>query len=84
MNPKILTNYTIISRTCNLIVIPLSLSRSMLSRNCCFISLFCTVPVISRSLSASVDFPWSMCAMMQKFLMLVMGTYQTSKIATSS
>ena len=67
-------NYITISRTCNLIVIPLSLSRSMLSRNCSFISLFCTVPVSSSSLSASVDLPWSMCAMMQKFLIFEMGT----------
>lgn len=61
-------------QTCSLIVMPLSLSKSMLSRNCSFISRFCTVPVLWSSLSAKVDFPWSMCAMMQKFLMLDTGT----------
>ena len=60
--------------TCSLIVMPLSLSKSMLSRNCSFISRFSTVPVIWSSLSAKVDFPWSICAMMQKFLILDTGT----------
>src|SRR5512140_3040781 len=51
---------------CDLIVIPFSLSRSMLSRTCSFIFDFGTAPVSSSSRSASVDFPWSICAMMQK------------------
>lgn len=61
-------------RTCSLIVIPLSRSRSMLSRNCSFISRFCTVPVICSNLSAKVDFPWSIWAIMQKFLIFDIGT----------
>src|SRR5262245_14010015 len=45
---------------------PRSRSRSMSSRNCDDISRLDTVPVNSRSRSASVDLPWSMCAMMEK------------------
>ena len=50
------------------IVIPLSLSISILSKICSSISLLDNAPVSSISLSASVDFPWSMCATMLKFL----------------
>src|SRR2546426_9089213 len=52
---------------CDLMVIPFSRSRSMLSRTWSFILPRGIVFVISSSRSASVDFPWSMCAMMQKF-----------------
>src|SRR5678815_5307702 len=51
----------------DLMVIPFSRSRSMLSSTCSFILPRGMVSVISSSRSASVDFPWSMCAMMQKF-----------------
>jgi hypothetical protein len=40
-------------------------------------SLCATVSVISKSLSAMVDFPWSMCAMMEKFRILSGGTTKT-------
>src|SRR6266849_3917694 len=52
---------------CDLIVIPFSRSSSMLSSTWSFILDLGTVWVRSSSRSASVDFPWSMCAMMQKF-----------------
>src|SRR4029077_2559613 len=48
-------------------VIPFSRSRSMLSRTWSFIFPRGIVFVISSRRSARVDFPWSMCAMMQKF-----------------
>ena len=35
---------------------------------------FCTVLVIWSNLSVKVDFPWSICAMMQKFLLPDTGT----------
>jgi len=57
---------------------PLSLSKSMLSRNWSFISRWCTVPVTWSNLSANVDFPWSICAMMLKFLILRTGTWNQS------
>jgi hypothetical protein len=41
---------------------------------CAFISRSSTVFVVCSSRSASVDFPWSMCAMMQKFRMRL-GSY---------
>ena len=45
--------------------------------NTCASSLFSLfiVPVISSMRSARVDFPWSMCAMMQKFLIREIGIY---------
>src|SRR3989344_1494909 len=43
----------------------------MLSNICSFIFLFSTVPVISSILSASVLLPWSMWAIMEKFLMFL-------------
>ena len=52
-------------------VMPLSLSRSILSRIWACISLLVSSPVISMILSASVDLPWSIWAMMQKFLILL-------------
>src|SRR6185369_8736203 len=50
-------------------VMPRSRSSSMSSRNCADISRAETAPVRSRSRSASVDFPWSMCAMIEKLRM---------------
>ena len=49
-----------------LIVIPRSGSRSIESSSCSRISRPVTVSVSSRMRSASVDFPWSMCAMIEK------------------
>ena len=62
--------YTVLT-DCNFIVIPLSLSKSMLSNTCDCISLLVSTPVNSISLSASVDFPWSIWAIIQKFLILL-------------
>src|SRR5215471_21693560 len=50
-----------------LMVMPRSRSRSMESSTCSCISRCESAPVISSRRSASVDLPWSMCAMMQKF-----------------
>src|SRR2546423_13140031 len=50
-------------------VIPRSRSRSILSRNCSFFSRSVSAPVASRMRSASVDFPWSMWAMIEKLRM---------------
>src|SRR3989337_742011 len=50
----------------DLMVIPFSRSRSMLSRTWSFILDLGIVCVTSRRRSARVDFPWSMWAMMQK------------------
>ena len=52
-----------------LIVIPRSRSRSIESSTCAVISRWLNAPVSSSKRSASVDLPWSMCAMMQKFRM---------------
>src|SRR5215467_5279518 len=52
-----------------LMVMPRSRSRSIESRTCSCISRSESAPVISSRRSASVDLPWSMCAMMQKFRM---------------
>ena len=49
-----------------LIVMPRSRSRSIESRYCSRISRMSTAPVTSRMRSDSVDFPWSMWAMMEK------------------
>lgn len=49
---------------------PLSLSRSILSRNWSLNSLPSTAPVIWIIRSARVDLPWSIWAIMQKFLIL--------------
>src|SRR3954451_10268025 len=56
-------------------VIPRSLSISILSTTCCLplISRSVRPPVAWISRSASVDLPWSMCAMMLKFLILLMS-----------
>src|SRR6516225_534477 len=68
-------------------VMPRSRSRSMESRNCSFSSRLESAPVRSRSLSARVDLPWSMCAMMQKLrieaasVMLTPATARVAKIA---
>src|SRR3954466_4793576 len=50
-------------------VMPRSRSMSILSRYCARMSRPSTIPVNSSIRSASVDLPWSMCAMMQKFRM---------------
>src|SRR3954470_23365578 len=50
-------------------MIPRSRSRSILSRNCSLRSRSESAPVASRIRSASVDFPWSMCAMIEKLRM---------------
>jgi hypothetical protein len=52
-----------------LIVIPRSRSRSIESSTCARISRFETASVSSRMRSASVDLPWSMCAMIEKLRM---------------
>ena len=52
-----------------LIVIPRSRSRSIESSSCARIERGSTVCVVSRMRSASVDFPWSMWAMIEKFRM---------------
>src|SRR3954452_2743547 len=49
-------------------VIPRSRSRSMESSTCAIISRWLNAPVTSNRRSASVDLPWSMCAIIQKFL----------------
>src|SRR5262249_12161576 len=48
---------------------PRSRSRSIESSTCASISRFWSAPVISRKRSASVDLPWSMCAMTEKLRM---------------
>src|SRR4051794_29423576 len=48
---------------------PRSRSISILSRYCARMLRPSTIPVNSGIRSASVDLPWSMCAMMQKFRM---------------
>src|SRR5262249_42314185 len=50
-------------------VMPRSRSRSIASSTCASISRACRAPVSSRKRSASVDLPWSMCAMTEKFRM---------------
>src|SRR5688500_1285001 len=52
-----------------LIVMPFSRSRSILSRTWACIWREVSVPVNSKSRSASVLFPWSICAIMQKLRM---------------
>src|SRR4051812_18336110 len=54
---------------CALIVMPRSRSMSILSRYWARICRPSTIPVTSSIRSASVDLPWSMWAMMQKFRM---------------
>jgi len=56
-----------IRTACDLIVIPRSRSMSIRSRYWARMSRASTTPVYCSIRSASVDFPWSMCAMMQKF-----------------
>ena len=52
---------------CDLMVMPRSCSMSMRSRKRSRISRSGTMPLSCRMRSATVDLPWSMCAMMQKF-----------------
>ena len=54
-------------------VIPRSRSMSIESSSCASMSLVATVFVINSSVSASVDLPWSMCAMMEKLRNLLRG-----------
>src|SRR5437879_5784732 len=54
---------------CALMVIPRSRSRSMASSTWACISRAVKDPVSSSRRSASVDFPWSMCAMIAKLRM---------------
>jgi hypothetical protein len=51
-------------------VMPRSRSMSIRSRYCARALRSSTTPVSCSIRSASVDLPWSMCAMMQKFLMI--------------
>ena len=53
----------------HLIVMPRSRSMSIRSRYCARMARGSTTPVICSIRSASVDLPWSMWAMMQKFRM---------------
>src|ERR1700675_3485333 len=48
---------------------PRSRSRSIESRTCACISRMASDPVSSSSRSASVDFPWSICAIIAKLRM---------------
>src|SRR5205823_9789966 len=58
------------SRTAwDLMVMPRSRSMSIRSRYCARAERASTTPVSCSIRSASVDLPWSMCAMMQKFRM---------------
>src|SRR4051794_14258001 len=59
---------------------PRSRSSSIESSSCgrCFRES--TAPVISRMRSASVDFPWSMWAMIEKFRMLLAGADMGSRL----
>src|SRR5688572_29292097 len=54
---------------CALIVMPRSRSSSIESSTCSAISRSASPPHIWMKRSASVDLPWSMCAMMEKFRM---------------
>src|SRR4051812_47639811 len=61
-------------------VMPRSRSMSILSRYCARIERASTTPVSCSIRSASVDLPWSMWAMMQKFRMIfgsVVGTFHS-------
>mmetsp|Transcript_1138 Transcript_1138/g.2694 ORF Transcript_1138/g.2694 Transcript_1138/m.2694 type:complete len:254 (+) Transcript_1138:1643-2404(+) len=59
----------------SLMVIPRSRSMSLLSMNCSTMSRAATVLVLRSSWSANVDLPWSMWAMMLKFLIFFTGTF---------
>ena len=50
-------------------VMPRSRSMSMVSRSCASMSRSATVPVREMRVSAKVDLPWSMCAMIEKLRM---------------
>jgi hypothetical protein len=55
-------------------VMPRSRSMSIESNSCASMSLVATVFVITSSVSAKVDLPWSMCAMMLKLRIISAGT----------
>ena len=59
-----------IRTACDLIVMPRSRSMSMRSRYCARMAAASTTSVSCSIRSASVDLPWSMWAMMQKFRMI--------------
>ena len=59
-----------IRTACDLIVMPRSRSMSIRSRYCARAARSSTTPVSWSIRSASVDLPWSMCAMMQKLRMI--------------
>src|SRR5687767_409784 len=58
---------------CALMVMPRSRSRSIESSTCSAISRSASPPHIWMKRSASVDLPWSMCAMMEKLRMRCWG-----------
>src|SRR5215212_2998714 len=60
---------------------PRSRSSSIESSSCGRWSRGSTAPVISRMRSASVDFPWSMWAMIEKLRMLAAGAAIASRLA---
>src|SRR3954465_9379135 len=62
---------------CALMVMPRSRSSSIESSTCSRISRAETAPVTSRMRSASVDLPWSMCAMIEKLRILLWSIDQT-------
>ncbi len=58
-----------------LMVMPRSRSMSIRSRYCARALRSSTTPVSCSMRSASVDLPWSMCAMMQKLRMISGGVW---------
>ena len=68
----------------NLIVIPRSLSRSIESNSWSCISRSATVSVACRIRSANVDFPWSICAIIEKFRMRFCLSFISSKFMNNS
>ena len=68
---------------CALIVIPRERSTARESSICSCLCATVMAPVISISLSASVDFPWSTCDMMQKLRILSGGIEPASSSKSS-
>jgi hypothetical protein len=62
-------------------VMPRSRSMSMESSTCSTISRSASAPVAWISLSASVDLPWSMCAMIAKLRILAMAAFMARGLA---
>src|SRR5436309_12853333 len=65
-------------------VMPRSRSRSMESSTCARMSRDSTVCVISRMRSASVDFPWSMWAMIEKLRMRAWSAMRTLRLGADA